>query len=77
MCTWRAERGREGRWSSPSCVDVMREPFGLQIVMGLVVGRRFRTGALMVQKWAVQPVSAIAGVGMKGGGQGDKGGPIG
>jgi hypothetical protein len=76
MCTWWAERGREGRWSSPSCVDVMREPFGLRIVMGLVVGRRFRTGALMVQKWAVQPVSAIAGVGRRGG-QGDKGGPIG
>jgi hypothetical protein len=54
----------------------MREPFGLRIVMGLVVGRRFRMGALIVQKWAVQPVSAIAGVGTRGG-QGDKGGPIG
>jgi hypothetical protein len=41
----------------------MKEPFGLQIVMGLVVGQRFRTGALIVQK-----VSCTAGVGNSGGG---------
>jgi hypothetical protein len=37
-------------------------PFGVWMVIGLVVGRWFMTGAWTVQKCAVLPVSAMAEV---------------
>jgi hypothetical protein len=37
----------------------MRLPLGLRMVTGLLVGRLFRTGALMVPKLAVLPVLAM------------------
>ena len=49
-----------GKSSSASWVDVMVVPLGLVMVSGDVVGRLWRTGAKMVPKWAVLPVSAIA-----------------
>lgn len=61
ICTCRAAGGRRGRSSSASCVESMTEPLGLRIVMGEREGRRLRTGAEIVQKWAVLPVSAMAG----------------
>ena len=35
-------------------------PLGLRIPIGVVAGRRLRTWASTVQKWDVQPLSAIA-----------------
>jgi hypothetical protein len=49
-----------GKSRSASWVEVITVPFGLRIVMGVRVGRLLVTGAVMVVKWAVLPVSAIA-----------------
>lgn len=67
MWTWRAEGGSSGRSSSASCVETMREPLGFRIVIGVVAGRLLMTGAVIVQKWAVLPVSAMAGQLVEGG----------
>lgn len=47
-------------------------PFGLAMPIGWVVGRLLMTAAETVQKWAVQPLSAIAIVSS---GLVDEGGP--
>lgn len=73
MCTRRAARGSMGKSSSASCVEVITLPLGLRIVMGVTVVRWLMTGAVMVAKWAVLPVSAIA---MFGWGRLLKGGPM-
>lgn len=46
--------------SSASCVEYMIVPLGLAIPMGLLVGRLLRTWAVIVQKCAVLPLSAMA-----------------
>jgi hypothetical protein len=56
-----------GKSSSASCVEVITLPLGLRIVMGVTVVRWLMTGVVMVAKWAVLPVLAIA---MFGGGGG-------
>ena len=80
MCTCRAEKGKRGRSSSASCVEYMRLPLGLRIAMGWRAGRLLMTGASIVQKWAVQPVSAMTGEEARERARescGNKGGPIG
>ena len=60
MWTWRAARGKLGRSSSASCVEYIIEPLGFVMPIACFVTRLFRTWALMVQKWAVLPLSAMA-----------------
>jgi hypothetical protein len=60
MCTHRVARGSMGKSSSASCIEVITLPLGLRIMMGVSVVRWLMTGAVMVAKWAVLPVSAIA-----------------
>jgi hypothetical protein len=45
------------------------------MLMGERVGHRLMTGAVMVQKWAVLPVSAMAAAAADGTKEGRKGGP--
>lgn len=49
-----------GRSRSASWVETIRLPLGLRMVIGWRVGRLLRTGASMVPKLAVLPVSAMA-----------------
>ena len=49
-----------GKSSSASWVDFMIAPLGLRMKIGFRVGRLLITGASMVPKWAVLPVSAMA-----------------
>ena len=49
-----------GKSSSASWVDFMMSPLGLRMKIGFRVGRLFITGASIVPKWAVLPVSATA-----------------
>lgn len=49
-----------GKSSSASWVDFMMSPLGLRMKIGFKVGRLFITGASIVPKWAVLPVSAMA-----------------
>ena len=60
MWIWRAAGGSIGKSSSASCVDVMMVPLGLRMWIGWRERRLLMTGASMVPKWAVLPVSAIA-----------------
>ena len=38
ISTWRAARGRLGRFSSPVCVDTTLSPLGREMVMDFAVG---------------------------------------
>jgi hypothetical protein len=60
MCTHWVARGSMGRLSSASCIEVIMLLLGLRIVMGVTMVRWLMTGVVMVVKWAVLPVSAIA-----------------
>ena len=62
MWTWRAARGKSGRKSSAVWVEYMISPFGLWMAIGTEAMRLLCTGISTVQKWAVQPVSAMATV---------------
>jgi hypothetical protein len=62
MCTWRAARGMPSRCSLVVWAEHIALLFGLQMAMGSVARRLLWTGTLVAQKWAVQPVSTIAGV---------------
>lgn len=61
MWTWVAVAGRTGMLSEASWVDTMIVPLGLRMEMGLLVTRLLMRGISVVQKWAVLPVSRMAG----------------
>jgi hypothetical protein len=60
MCTRRAARGGMGKSSLASCADIIMLLLGLRIIMGVRVVHWLMTGTVMVVKWAVLPVLAIA-----------------
>ena len=60
MWMWRAAGGSMGKSRSASCVEVMMVPLGVRMEIGLSNRRLLMTGASMVPKWAVLPVSAMA-----------------
>ena len=52
------EQGSCGKSSSASCVECMMEPFGLQMAIGCIAGRKLLISNVVVKKWLVAPVSA-------------------
>jgi len=52
--------GRVGIWRYASSVESMEAPLGRETAMGIWAGRLLMQGAVVVRKWPVQPVSAMA-----------------
>ena len=59
MCTLRPATGKPGMSSSASCVDVIMVPLGHWMLTGKGAGHTFLTGACMLAKCEVLPVSGM------------------